>query len=126
MNYEPTILYNGYIDKYFSRENFPGDRPKQTIEARHSPLSVSIATKVSDFKGGMCFVTNGDENELVQNMLDCLEHALSGTYELVKKICSCFSSIGNQKKVVKKRYRELEACCREIIVVGFNCASYDF
>ena len=36
------------------------------FEARHTPLSVGIATNVPNFEKGVCFVTNGDENQLVQ------------------------------------------------------------
>ena len=68
-SYRPAILYNDYIETYFSQENFRGNEPKLTFETRHAPSSVSIAPNVPDF------VTNGDENKLVQKMMDCLDHA---------------------------------------------------
>ena len=54
------------FEAYFPQENLPDKGPKLTFEAYHVLLSVGIATNVSDFQEGECFVTNGDENELVQ------------------------------------------------------------
>ena len=57
---------------YFSQENLPGNGPKLNFEARHVPLSVVIATNVPNFQNGVFFVTNGNENDLVQKMLKYL------------------------------------------------------
>ena len=47
------------------RENLPRNGPKLSFEARHVPLSVGIATNVPNFENKVCFITNGDENNLV-------------------------------------------------------------
>ena len=71
-------------DLFFTKD-FSGNRPKLAFETRHAPLSVGVAINVPDFAKGVCFITNGDINELVQKMLDCLKHALSSAYELMKR-----------------------------------------
>ena len=65
-------------DLFFTKD-FSGNRPKLGFETRHAPLSVGVATNVPDFEKGVYFATNGDKNELVQKLQDCLKHALSGT-----------------------------------------------
>ena len=62
MSNMPISLYNGYVETYFSQENFLGNGPKLELEARHTPLRVGIAINVPDFEKEVCFVTNDDEN----------------------------------------------------------------
>ena len=42
---------------------------KLTLEALHVPLSVSVCSNVPGYKEPMCFISNGDADELLQNML---------------------------------------------------------
>ena len=48
------------------------------------PLSVGIATNVPNFENGVCFVTNGDENDLLKKMLKYLEDASNAAYGIMK------------------------------------------
>ena len=73
------------ISKPISQENLPGNGPKLSFKARHVPLSVVIATNVPNFENGVCFVTNGDENDLVQKMFKYLEDASNAAYEIMKR-----------------------------------------
>ena len=84
-------------DQFFT-ENFSENGPKLAFEARHTPFNVGIVTNVSNFEEGVCFVTNSDENELVQKFW-----VVWNMYRVVpmnygKKVCWCFSSDGNQWK----------------------------
>ena len=58
------------FEAYFSQENLPGNGPKLGFKASHVPLSVGIATNVPNFENGVCFVTNGDENDLAQKNVE--------------------------------------------------------
>ena len=58
-------------------------------------------------------------------MLDCLKHASSGTYELMKtKLADVFQTLetNENKKSINK---EFESYCREVIVVEFNSVPYN-
>ena len=91
------------------------------------PLSVGIATNVPNFVNGVCFVTNGDENDLVQKMLKFLEDASNAAYEIMKrKFDYAFQALELSKNVRKENLaKEFEAYFRELIINGFNSASYD-
>ena len=115
------------FEAYFSPENLPESGPKLSFEARHVPLSVGIATNVPNFENGVCFVTNSDENNLVQKMLKCLEDASNAGYEIMKRKFDCVFQVLELNENVRKENltKEFEAHCQELIVNGFNSASYD-
>ena len=79
------------------------------------PLSVGITTNVPNFENGVCFVTNDDENDLVQKMLKYLEDALNAAYDFTKRKFDCvFQSLELSKNVRKENLtKEFEAYCRE-------------
>ena len=77
------------FEAYFSQENLPGNDSKLGFEARHVPLSVGIATNVPNFENRVCFVTNGDENDLVQKILKYLEYVSNAAYEIMKRKFDC-------------------------------------
>ena len=91
------------------------------------PLSVGIATNVPNFENGVCFVTNGNENDLVEKMLKHLEDASNAAYEVMKsKFDYVFQALELSKNVRKENLiKEFEVYCRKLIVIGFNSASYD-
>ena len=84
-------------------KNLPGNGPKLSFEVRHVPLSVGIATNVPNFENGVCFVTNGNENDLVQKMLKYLEDASNAAYEIMKtKFDYAFQALQLSENVRKK------------------------
>ena len=42
-----------------------------------------------NFENGVCFVTNGDENDLVQKIGKYLEDASNAAYEIIKRKFDC-------------------------------------
>ena len=48
-------------------------------------MSVGIASNVPGLKEGKCFITSGNEKELIQNLLDYLEAISLSAYRLVKE-----------------------------------------
>ena len=115
------------FEAYFCQENLPENGPKLILEVRHIPLSVSIAANVPDFEGGICFVTNGREAELILKMLDYLKKISDTAYQLMKnKFEYVFKSLGTSQNVRKENLtKEFESYYRELIVIGFNLSSYD-
>ena len=89
------------FEAYFSQENLPGNGPKLSFEASHVPLSVSIATNVPTFENGVCFVTNGDQNDLVQKILKYLEDASNAAYEITKRKFDCVFKQCNSTKMLE-------------------------
>ena len=98
---------------YFSQENLPGNGPKLSFEALHVPLSVGIATNVPNFENGVYFVTNGNENNLVQKMLKYLEDVSNAAYEIMKrKFDSVLQALELSKNVRKENLtKEFEVYC---------------
>ena len=54
---------------YFSDERLPSDSDKLQWSARHVPLSVSVASNVPGHEDAQCYVTNGDPDKLVEDMM---------------------------------------------------------
>ena len=54
---------------YFSDERLPSDSDKLQWSARHVPLSVSVASNVTGHEDAQCYVTNGDSDKLVEDMM---------------------------------------------------------
>ena len=62
---------------FFDGENLPNATDHVEWVARHVPLSVSVASNVPGYEAPRCFVTDGDSNKLVTEMMSHL-HAVSG------------------------------------------------
>ena len=54
---------------YFSDERLPADSDTLQWSARHVPLSVSVASNVPGHEDAQCYVTNGDSDKLVEDMM---------------------------------------------------------
>ena len=54
---------------YFSDERLPSDSDKLQWSPRHVPLSVSVASNVPGHEDAQCYVTNGDSDKLVEDMI---------------------------------------------------------
>ena len=112
-----SLQTKDFSQAYFSQENLPGNGLKLSFEAHHVPLSVGIATNVPNFENEVCFVTNGDENNLVQKMLKYLEDASNAAYEIMRRKFDCvFQALELSENVRKENLtKEFEAYCRELI-----------
>ena len=67
------------------------------------------------------------QNDLVQKLLKYLEDASSPAYEIMKRKFDCVLQALEIGENVRKENltKEFEACCRELIVIGFISASYE-
>ena len=61
---------------FFDGDNLPNTTDHVEWVARHVPLSVSVASNVPGYEAPRCFVTDGDSNKLIAEMMSHL-HAVS-------------------------------------------------
>ena len=115
------------FEAYLYRDQLPENGPKLSFEACHVPMSVGIASNVPGFEEGKCFITSGNEKELIQNLIDYLEAISLSAYRLVKeKFKPAFEALESSENVRKENLiKEFDSYCRELIVLGFNSSSYD-
>ena len=90
-------------------------------------MSVGIASNVPGFEEGKCFITSGNEKELIQNLIDYLKAISLSAYRLFKeKFRSTFEALKSSENVRKENLlKEFDSYCRELIVLGFNSSSYN-
>ena len=125
---------------YFDQTSLPANSEKVTWEAKHIPLSVSIASNVPGYEAPVCFVTGGDPQQLIEATMKHLDAIADAAYvyllgifepifeELEKKITDGIlnevfnvDGDGEDKKHPLERLRdELQAYLLELPVVGFN------
>ena len=73
------------FDCFFDRENLPADTDRMELVALHVPLCVSVASNVPGYEAPQCFVTNGDSNNLVTNMMKYLETISDAAFKSLKR-----------------------------------------
>ena len=90
-------------------------------------MSVEIASNVPGFEEGKCFITSGNEKELIKNLIDYLEAISLSVYRLVKeKFRPAFEALESSENVRKENLmKEFDSYCRELIVLGFNSSLYN-
>ena len=73
-----------------------------TLDACHIPFSVAVASNVPGYKSGVCFVTEGSEEELVEKLVNYLESLSEIFYKLLlKKFDYVFQKL--ERSVRKKK-----------------------
>ena len=104
------------FEAYLYRDQLPQNGPKLSFEARHIPMSVGIASNVPGFEEGKCFITSGNEKELIKNLIDYLEAISLSAYRLVKeKFKPAFEALESSENVRKENLiKEFDSYCREL------------
>ena len=132
---------------YFNDERLPSDSDKLQWSARHVPLSVSVASNVPGHEDAQCYVTNGDSDKLVEDMMAHLITLSDAAYESLlpsyKDVMACLKEQAsmwdevaatahdddeNGKKTVnpyKALEKQLQAWLHQLPVLGFNSGKYD-
>ena len=95
-----------------------------TLDACHLPLSVAVASNIPGYESGVCFVTEGDEEQKLVNYLENLSDIY---YQLlVRKFDYVFEQLESSEHVRKEKIlNEFHCYCKGLVVLGFNSASYD-
>jgi len=70
---------------YFSQEHLPQNGEKLIFEAYHIPMSVGIASCVPSYDQPVCYVSQGDEQELVKKLLDYLNKLFDAAYGILRQ-----------------------------------------
>ena len=128
---------------FFDRDNVPADSDKVHWIARHVPLSVSLASNVPGLEPAQCYVTDGDSDKLVADMMDHLTAISDAAYEsLLPLYADVLEELKtrkeawdeeeeeeeNGKKTVnpcKTLEKQLQTWLRQLPVIGFNSGHYD-
>ena len=145
----PVLRYFPYratfdFECYFSDERLPVNSDKLQWSARHVPLSVSVASNVPGYEPAQCYVTDGDSDKLVADMVDHLTAISDAAYEsLLPLYADVLEELKtrkeawdeeeeeeeeNGKKTVnpcKTLKKQLQTWLRQLPVIGFNSGHYD-
>ena len=127
---------------YFSDERIPANSDKLQWSARHVPLSVSVASN----EPAQCYITDGDSDKLVADMMAGLVATSDAAYDLLKP---SYGSVLNELEARKEAWDDTESeanaeeeeesktnpfntlagqlhgWLRQLPVIGFNSGKYD-
>ena len=144
--------YRGTFDFecFFDRHNLPADTNTLQWSARHVPLSVSVASNVPGHEDAQCYITNGDSDKLVADMMAGLVATSDAAYDsLLPSYVDVMADLDarkhaweeetkeaeeeeeeaeNGKKTVnpyKTLEKQLQAWLHQLPVLGFNSGRYD-
>ena len=144
--------YRGTFDFecFFDRHNLPADTNTLQWSARHVPLSVSVASNVPGHEDAQCYITNGDSDKLVEEMMNNLIAISDAAYDsLLPSYVDVLADLDarkhaweeetkeaeeeeeeaeNGKKTVnpyKTQEKQLQAWLHQLPVLGFNSGRYD-
>ena len=150
----PVLRYFPYratfdFECYFSDERLPVNSDKLQWSARHVPLSVSVASNVPGHEDAQCYITNGDSDKLVADMMRHLHTISDAAYE---SLSASYADVLDQLKARKESWDDAESeanteeeenekesktnpfntlagqllgWLRQLPVVGFNSGKYD-
>ena len=155
---EDVLRYYPYratfdFECYFDRNNVPADTNTLQWSARHVPLSVSVASNVPGHEDAQCYITNGDSDKLVADMMSHLHAVSDAAFESLKP---SYESVLDKLKMLKEEWDSAEEECgleeaenedevarknrtnpfkklldqlfswlRQLPVIGFNSGHYD-
>ena len=149
---EDVLRYYPYratfdFECYFDRDNVPADTDHVQWVARHVPLSVSLASNVPGHEDAQCYITNGDSDKLVADMMVGLVATSDAAYDLLKP---SYGSVLNELEARKEAWDDAESeanaeeeeessktnpfntlagqlhgWLHQLPVIGFNSGKYD-
>ena len=144
---EDVLRYYPYratfdFECYFDRDNVPADSDRVQWIARHVPLSVSLASNVPGHEDAQCYITNGDSDKLVADMMaglvavsDAAFESLKPSYEYVldelearKEAWDDAESEANAEDKTNPFNTlagQLHGWLHQLPVIGFNSGKYD-
>ena len=142
----PVLRYFPYratfdFECYFSDERLPVNSDKLQWSARHVPLSVSVASNVPGYEPAQCYVTDGDSDKLVADMMDHLTAISDAAYEsLLPLYADVLEELKTRKEAwdeeeeeedgkktvnpCKTLEKQLQTWLRQLPVIGFNSGKY--
>ena len=153
----PVLRYYPYratfdFECYFNDERLPTNTDHVEWIARHVPLSVSVASNVPGYEPAQCYITDGDSDKLVADMMRHLHTISDAAYDaLLPSYVDVLADLDarkhaweeetkeaeeedeeeeaeNGKKTVnpyKTLENQLQVWLHQLPVVGFNSGRYD-
>ena len=102
--------YRGTFDFecFFDRHNLPADTNTLQWSARHVPLSVSMASNVPGYEPAQCYITDGDSNKLIEEMMSHLHAVSDAAFESLKP---SYESVLDKLKMLKEEWDSAEEEC---------------
>ncbi|XP_071805255.1 uncharacterized protein [Asterias amurensis] len=114
---------------------------KTRVEYKHIPLSVSVLSNVQGFEEPKCFISKGDPQQLVNEMIEYLYKISEASYKfLMEKFQLVFKELdkqlrnvrtqdnsdskGNLKRHLTKLRKDFEDYLKELPVLGFESSKY--
>ena len=144
---EDVLRYYPYratfdFECYFDRDNVPADSDRVQWIARHVPVCVSLASNVPGHEDAQCYITNGDSDKLVADMMaglvavsDAAFESLKPSYEYVldelearKEAWDDAESEANaddKTNPFNTLAGQLHGWLHQLPVIGFNSGKYD-
>ncbi|KAK7093429.1 hypothetical protein V1264_007188 [Littorina saxatilis] len=130
------------FESYFSP--LEGETTQSTNKtAEHVPMSVSVASNVPGFEAPKCFISNGNTQELIDDMMMYMSAVSDESYSLLQQqFEDVFRQLSEREATspttTTRRHskcvsglpadtlrKKLNSYLRELPVVGFNSAKYD-
>ena len=112
------------FEAYFSKRNLPEGTDLLQWNAKHVPLSVSVASNVPGFLKPLCIINEKGVEEMQQKMLEYLEEISHHSYKfLSQKFYYVFSFL--EKSENEYLLEPFQSYLKELPVVGFNSGRYD-
>jgi len=115
------------FESNFENSNLPNSTAKLEYVVKHIPLSVGVASTVSNFNAPVCFVNNENSEELVQHLIAYLEAISDEGFKILKeKFQYVFDQLHTSENIKSKKLEEeFKSYLQETIVLTFNGGSYD-
>ena len=131
---------------YFNDERLPTNTDHVEWIARHVPLSVSVASNVPGYEPAQCYITDGDSDKLVEEMMNNLIVISDAAYDsLLPSYVDVLADLDARKHAWEEETKEaeeeedgkktvnpykplekqLQAWLHQLPVLGFNSGRYD-
>ena len=89
---------------YFTGDTLPADTDHVQWVARHIPLSVSVASNVPGYEPAQCFVTDGDADKLVADMMTRLNTISDTAFaSLLPLYADVLADLNTRSRVFRRR-----------------------
>ena len=145
--YPYRIAYD--IETYMSKDDLPSNTAKMSFTAKHKLLSIAVCSNVPGYTSPRCFITQGNETELIRAFVDYIstisESAFIILTEKFRDIVRQLDEFVEERESVEQTYADENfshprvygsrapfklkerflVYLHSIPVVGFNSQSYD-
>ena len=111
----------------FDGQGLPNDTDLLHFQARHTPLSVSVASNVPGYEEPVCFINEESSDILIEKFLNYLDRTAKASFKILqKKFSGVFHDLKKSSNANSNKIKEeFTLYLHELIILGFNSGSYD-